>query len=196
VRTKLPRWLGAVLVAGGLGAGLGACGGGGARPAGVAHIGTTSTTRVAPVSGGTAQAPGQLQPEIVKYSSCMRSHGVAGFPEPTVSGSSISLEVPRSVLNSPKFASASAACREYAPKKLAPQQITTADQAAYLKAAQCMRSHGIVGFPDPVFSNGNVSFPVPTGMSTNSPRFLRAREICEMLIPEGLPYSKEAEGGK
>jgi hypothetical protein len=196
MRTKLPRWLGAVLAAGGLGAGLAACGGGGGRPASVAHIGTTRTTRAAPASGGTAQAPGQLPAEIVKYSPCMRSHGVAGFPEPAVSGNTISLVAPHSVLNSPKFASASAACREYAPRKLAPPQITTADQAAYLEAAQCMRSHGIVGFPDPVFSNGNVSFPVPTGMNTNSPQFLRAREICEMLIPEGLPYSKEAEGGK
>ncbi len=193
---KLPRGLGAVLALGVLATGLAACGGGGGGQAGVAHIGTTSTTRGVPGSGGAAQAPGQLPAEIVKYSSCMRSHGVAGFPEPTVSANSISLVVPRSVLGSPKFASASAACREYAPRKLAPPQITTADQAAYLKAAQCMRSHGIVGFPDPVFSNGNVSFPVPTGMNTNSPQFLRARETCEMLIPEGLPYSKEAEGGK
>jgi hypothetical protein len=30
----------------------------------------------------------------------------------------------------------------------------------------------------------------------NSPTFLRAREICEMLIPPGLPYSKQAEGGE
>ena len=196
MRTKLARWLGAVLAAAGIGAGLAACGGGGGGPASVAHIGTTSTTRAGPASGGATPAPGQLPSEIVKYSSCMRSHGVAGFPEPTVSANSVSLVVPRSVLDSPKFAAASAACREYAPRKLAPPQITTADQAAYLKAAQCMRSHSIVGFPDPVFSNGNVSFPVPKGMNTNSPQFLRAREICEMLIPEGLPYSKEAEGGK
>jgi hypothetical protein len=30
----------------------------------------------------------------------------------------------------------------------------------------------------------------------NSPTFLRAREICEMLIPPELPYSKQAEGGE
>jgi hypothetical protein len=33
-------------------------------------------------------------------------------------------------------------------------------------------------------------------MDANSTQFLRAREICEMLIPAGLPFSKEAEGGK
>ena len=78
---------------------------------------------------------------------------------------------------------------------LAPQ-ISTQDRADYLKAAACMRNHGIVGFPDPVISGGNVNFPIPQGMNSNSTQFRRAREICEMLIPAGLPYSKEAEGGQ
>ena len=62
-----------------------------------------------------------------------------------------------------------------------------------------MRAHGVPIFPDPVFSGNSVSFPKPPGMNANianSPTFLRAREICEMLIPPGLPFSKEAEGGK
>ena len=59
-----------------------------------------------------------------------------------------------------------------------------------------MRNHGIAGFPDPVFSGGNVNFPIPNGMNTNSPRFRRAREICQLLVPPGLPYSKSAEAGQ
>ena len=74
--------------------------------------------------------------------------------------------------------------------------MTTQDQADYLKAAACMRSHGIVGFPDAVFSGGQVDFPIPQAMNTKSTQFGRAREICEMLIPAGLPYSQEAEGGQ
>ncbi len=31
-----------------------------------------------------------------------------------------------------------------------------------------MRNHGIASFPDPVFSSGNVNFPIPQGMNTNS----------------------------
>ena len=73
---------------------------------------------------------------------------------------------------------------------------TAQQQADYLKAAACMRRHGIAGFPDPVFSGGDVHFPLPAGMNANSTQFLRAREICEQLIPNGLPYSKQAEGGK
>jgi hypothetical protein len=52
-----------------------------------------------------------------------------------------------------------------------------------------MRSHGISGFPDPVFSGGGVMFPIPTGMDTNAPQFLQARQTCQKLIPAGLPYS-------
>ncbi len=67
--------------------------------------------------------------------------------------------------------------------------MSTHDQADYLKAAECMRSHGIAGFADPVFSGGNVNFPIPSGMDANSTQFRRAREICELLVPPGLPYS-------
>jgi hypothetical protein len=65
--------------------------------------------------------------------------------------------------------------------------------------AACMRSHGIPNFPDPTFSDNSVRFVAPPGMNAtkgNSSQLLRAREICEMLIPAGLPYSKEAEGGQ
>lgn len=58
-----------------------------------------------------------------------------------------------------------------------------------------MRHHGIVGFPDPVFSGGQVTFPIPSGMNINAPQFVRARAICQTLIPAGLPYSKGAQGG-
>ena len=194
--TKSARRLGQAITVTGFAAVLAACGGG-AKQAAVAHIGTTTTTRAAVVAAGGGGSPArQLPQELVKYAGCMRSHGVADFPDPNVSGNGIKLVLPASMVNSPKFASASAACRKYAPAKIKPPQITAADQADYVKAAQCMRSHGIVGFPDPQFPNGNVTWPIPPGMNTSSTQFLRAREICEMLIPEGLPYSKEAEGGK
>jgi hypothetical protein len=99
-------------------------------------------------------------------------------------------------MSSPTFRAAAVACAKYAPPRTPPPQITTKDRADYLKAAACMRNHGIVGFPDPVVSGSSVDFPIPEGMNTESTRFLRAREICELLIPAGLPYSKTAEGGQ
>ncbi len=168
---------------------------GGSPTAGVAHIGSTTTAPAAAGSGGVP-SPAHLGADLEKYSSCMRANGVANFPNPVISGQSVSLRLTPAIANSPKFNTAQAACQKYLPPGSAREQITPKDQDAYLKAAACMRSHGIVGFPDPVFSGGGVSFPLPKGMDPNSTAFLAAREICEMLIPAGLPFSKQAEGGK
>jgi hypothetical protein len=67
--------------------------------------------------------------------------------------------------------------------------ITPADQADYLKAATCMRSHGVPNFPDPVFENGSVTFTVRTPIDTSSSQYESALATCQKLIPAGLPYS-------
>jgi hypothetical protein len=69
------------------------------------------------------------------------------------------------------------------------QTITPADQADYLKAAACMRSHGIPDFPDPTFGNNTVTFNIPPNIDPNSSQAKTAEAICVKLIPPGLPYS-------
>lgn len=87
--------------------------------------------------------------------------------------------------NSSRYKSANTACQHY--KQTVPS-FTPAEQADYLKAVACMRSHGIVGFPDPDFANGQVGFNIPSSVDQGSPQFLSALKTCEKLIP-GLPYS-------
>jgi hypothetical protein len=70
------------------------------------------------------------------------------------------------------------------------QTITPADRADYLKAAACMRSHGVPGFPDPTFENNSVTFSVPANIDPNSPQAKSAEATCSKVIPPGLPYSK------
>jgi len=180
-----------------------ACGGGAKGAAGssnaVAHLGTTTTAAGAgsspgASSGGGPPNPARLGADAMKFSQCMRSHGVANFPNPQISASSIRLQINPSIAGNPHFKTAQAACQHLLPNKGTPQPITPADQADYLKAAQCMRSHGINGFPDPDFSGGGVEFPLPPGMNANSTQFEAAREICQKLIPNGLPYSASSEG--
>jgi hypothetical protein len=69
------------------------------------------------------------------------------------------------------------------------QTITPADQADYVKAARCMRSHGVPDFPDPTFENNSVKFNIPSSIDPNSPQAKNAAAICVKLIPAGLPYS-------
>jgi hypothetical protein len=157
----------------------------------VASIGTTTTPpKAAAAASSGVPSAGALATDAVKFVACMRAHGVANFPDPVIGPDQVSLHLTPAVASSPHFKSAQAACQHLMPGKPGPLQLSTQQQADYLKAAACMRSHNIVGFPDPVFpSPGNVQFPLPAGMDANSPRFEAAREICEKLIPQGLPYS-------
>jgi hypothetical protein len=159
----------------------------------VASIGTTTTPPKSATSVANGPPPGgaaKLTSDAEAFSACMRSHGVANFPDPVIGPGQVSLHLTPAVSSSPHFKSAQASCQHLLPGKQGPIQITAQQQADYLKAAACMRSHNIVGFPDPVFpSPGNVQFPLPAGMDANSARFVAAREICQKLIPQGLPYS-------
>jgi RNA polymerase sigma-70 factor (ECF subfamily) len=55
--------------------------------------------------------------------------------------------------------------------------------------AECMRSHGIPDFPDPVNKGSNIQIgPGPdSGIDTNSARFQAARKACIPLLPDGGP---------
>ena len=113
------------------------------------------------------------------YISCLASHGVP------ISGRGVTLS-----RNSPRLLRAEHACRSLQPPSSGTQTITAQDQTDYLRAAQCMRAHGVPGFPDPVFANGGVHFPVPRDVDTHSLQVLRAVATCRRLIPQGLPYSR------
>ena len=71
-------------------------------------------------------------------------------------------------------------------------QITPGDQGDYLKAAECMRSHGVPDFPDPTFGNNTVTFNVPPNIDPNSSQAKSAVATCSKLIPPGLPYSNRS----
>ena len=165
----------------------------GSSPQSVAHIGSTSsTTTAAAAAAPTASgpSPADIGSKIEKFVSCMRSHGVADFPSPIIGGGKVGLVITPAIAQNPKFATAQAACRYLLPARLQGPSITPADQQDYLKGAACMRAHGIPNFPDPVFGGQQgVDFPIPTGMNTSSQQFVAARQICEKLIPAGLPYS-------
>ncbi len=122
----------------------------------------------------------------------MRTHGLPQFPEPTNNGTSLRIGPGNGAdPNSPLYASALSNCSSLLPDggPLGPT-ITPSEQVDYLKAAACMRSHGIAGFPDPTLTGGHVTFHVPAGVDGSSRAFLSAEATCRKLIPPGLPYSQ------
>jgi hypothetical protein len=174
---------------------LAGCGGAGHSPGGVASLGShtssTSTTGssagAASASNGAEASPGS---QAIAYSACMRAHGVPNFPDPQIShnGSEVrvKLAAPAGALQGdPKFKSAMHACSKLLPNGGAPVNqptVSPQEQGQYLKAAACIRAHGIPSFPDPTFSGGGVHID-HQGLNESSPRFKAAVQACEALIP-------------
>jgi hypothetical protein len=131
----------------------------------------------------------------------MRSQGLPNFPDPDSSGG-IPKQAVISALQAVSSSQAQAAqnaCNHLMPSGglsgQPSQPITDQDEHYYLNAAVCMRTHGFPNFPDPVFSDGGVSFSIPSSIDKSSPRYSQAAQTCKKLIPAGLPQSNNGSGG-
>ena len=113
------------------------------------------------------------------YVSCMRSHGVPNFADPSSSGAFTELKN-RTALQQLRVSASQLMTASHDWVHLLPaghsQTVTLQQQPDYLRAAACMRSHGITNFPDPVFSGGDVSFPIPSSIDTHPTQFTQAQQ--------------------
>ena len=154
-------------------------------------------------SNDTPNAAASDSANAVKFSQCMREHGISDFPDPDSQGRMKINVTPGSDLdpNKPQFKAAQKACAKYQERagghfdKAQQQQM----QQAALNFARCMRAHG-VDFPDPRFSGGKVSMGGP-GLNPNDPNFRSANQACQKLMPGPKPIggpggSTTGSGGK
>jgi hypothetical protein len=179
--------------------------GGGAPSAGVANLGTSTTTSTTsggdtsaggsgpqtagggPSGGGArfAIAGGSVQ-QMTKFAACMRSHGVANFPDPNAQGVISGSIDPGSA----QFQQAQQACRQDLPNGgvPTPTQQAQARQNA-LAFSACMRKNGLPNFPDPQFGpGGRVSIRIgsSSGIDPRSPQFQQAQKACQKDLPGKL----------
>jgi hypothetical protein len=172
--------------------------GGSSPTGGVASLGShaskTSQTRstAAGPSGGSGSSSSP-ESQAVAFSACVRAHGVPNFPDPKISthGNAVrvAIGVTPAITDNPHFKSAQQACGKLlpggGPGAGANRQMTPQEQSRYLKAAACIRSHGVPSFPDPTFSGGGVHIE-HQGLNESSPGFKAAVHACESLIPGGV----------
>ena len=184
-----------------------------ARPAiaitlGMLALAGCSSPKSSSVAGGGAAATTarsasppsnqtQLQAALLKFAECMRSNGVPAFPDPSADGGF--QFTPNSGVDpsSTAMKSAQAKCRKLMPGGGPLSPGTTTHPTAHwlalmIKAAHCMRRHGISNFPDPTTTVP----PMPTGgrgqisdidgviftfnntIDPQSPAFARAARTC------------------
>ncbi len=137
---------------------------------------------------GPAPSKGRgLFGQALSYSRCMRAHGAPGFPEPRQGrdGTLIyPLKPPSGMLASPGYDAAFRSCLKLAVTGRRPAAAARYRVIALhaLKQAECMRAHGISGYPSPATLNGGIHSPDFTTLSMNphTLRFQAAGTICHI----------------
>jgi hypothetical protein len=117
--------------------------------------------------GGSPHAGGSAtSPSAVAYSACMRSHGVPNFPDPGSNGQVPKADPQLLGVSSAQLQAAQRTCQHLYPANggtlsasslrqcyefgICPQALVRQALTAGLKFAQCMRSHGVPNWPDPM----------------------------------------------
>jgi hypothetical protein len=145
-------------------------------------------------SSSTKPSASSHTPAQLAFSECMRAHGVADFPDPSGSGG---INIAGTGINpfSPAFEAARASCKKLLPGGGPGSQHASEQQRQQLVAlSECMRSHGVSGFPDPTTKpptslqgyslaegiGSDLFLLVPSTINVNSPAFEQAAKICKL----------------
>jgi hypothetical protein len=127
----------------------------------------------------------------------MRSHGVKNFPDPQISGNSVSIKLNQGAIdnNSPVFQNAQKACQHFMQQGLGGGR--KADPTKVAGWAACMRAHGLPHFPDPkINSDGAMQMNMTgTGLDPNSTTFQNAMKACQPVSPGGGFEIRSGDGG-
>jgi hypothetical protein len=181
-----------------------ATGCGGSKSPAIANLGTTSSSTTNSGSGATGSRPteAQMEQDALKYSECMRSSGVPNYPDPKASGGFVLQAGSGIDPSSPTFQAAEKKCSKLLPGGGPPAPGTETHPSAQalaqmVKAARCMRAHGVPDFPDPATkvtplprgSGGGVISDIdgvilefPDSIDMQSSAFVRAAAVCKFPL--------------
>lgn len=159
------------------------------RAAWLAVVPAGAVLLAAACGGGSpapAASPGQsLYQRSLTYSRCMRSHGVPDFPilKRGLGGSLVHpLSPPAGMLTAPGYDAAFRACLKLAVIGGDSPARYRAAALKGLRQAECMRAHGISGYPSPGALGGGLHGPDPVtiGLDTHTLQFQAAAKACGM----------------
>jgi hypothetical protein len=131
--------------------------------------------------------------QALAFSQCMRARGVSNFPDPSSSGA-LSIDANSGVnTEAPAFQSARTSCKHQLPGGGAVSGPPSPQVMAQLQhVSECMRAHGISGFPDPttrapsnprdydeVTDRRGLWLAIPNSIDPQSPAFEQAATACK-----------------
>lgn len=117
----------------------------------------------------------------IKFSTCIRHHGVPSFPDPEANADGIQIPVSLAENPSPAFRSAMQACKYLMAAGGSPPVASASQKVAAVRLAQCMREHGVPNYPDPTYQDGQEIPPSIADPAINpaSPAFGAASKKCQ-----------------
>ena len=135
--------------------------------------------------GGHAAVVSTSRTTAVAYAYCMRTHGVASWPDPTSSGTFDKSALTPQHLNiaESQIEAAQRSCRKLLPAGLGTPTSSQVQRYRHyqLLYAACMRTHGVPNMPDPD-SRGHLNIGPGTGVDVNSPKFTTAFGACKSKL--------------
>jgi hypothetical protein len=156
-------------------------------------------------SGGSPDAGGSANSQkALAYSACMRSHGVAKYPDASSSNELPSglpkVSVQQLGVSGSQYQAAQAACAHLLPNGGQMSQAQSQrDLRAMLGFARCMRSHGVPNWPDPTNGPAGWGFNLVhvQGFDPNSPQIDQKMSECSRRLPAGIgvPLSRPGRPG-
>lgn len=161
-------------------------------------------------SGGSSASASTRSPSAVAYSVCVRSHGVARFPDPGSAGQIPKGDAQQLGVSPSRLEAAERACVQLIPptgdsaEQQQETQCAMADDCSQTVVqkwmsglwtlAQCLRSHGEPSWPDPVISSAGRNQGLPhfnyeqADIDHHSPQVLAKVDQCMGLTGfTGLP---------
>ena len=148
-----------------------------------------SSSPAAGPAGFAASSGGSNYQRALAFAHCMRSHGEPGYPNPTrEADNEVAFKIkPANGIDarSAQYHSAYRACQNLLPVGrigLLPA-LRRQEMSTLLKHSECMRSHGIANYPDPVSNGKGISIPMMSGVNPGSQQFQSARQACQSLMP-------------
>jgi hypothetical protein len=139
------------------------------------------------VARGSSSPSGSASNGPLAFSQCMRSHGVPNFPDPGSDGSIPKQTAQQLGVSSSRYGAAQRACADLLPNSdqggLSQAEVQQA-WTGMRDFAGCMRSHGVLNWPDPADDGtGSPVFYLQNKIDANAPQVVTEIHACLHLIP-------------
>jgi hypothetical protein len=136
-------------------------------------------------------AESSVTSETLAFSHCMRSRGVANFPDPTRGGGLPKSQIAHLAASDPEFPAAHGACEHLLPNGGRPTQAQVEQAWNDMRSfAHCMRSKGVLDWPDPTPTSESDSRPffnTPASIDPASPQITTKIRACQPLLHASNP---------